>query len=534
MKQEIKSNLLPLALFLVAALGLVTWAISGQADIKAYGCDQFGYLRQAELFRHQGYVSGLDTRVRDPEAAELIGIAKEIFIAPADGREIVAPQCHHWDRDADAVILQYPPISGFFLSLLPEPWAGPGLYVALMAVIGACFMWPVIKAGRLSWCAAIAGAGFLAVIYRTLIHYGMIHSVSVPCSIALVAFMAVLSAKLLRSESGLRILVCVVLGLLAGLLAGTRIANGLIVLAVIFLALVMPGGVFNKVKAALAGGVGLLLGLAPLLVSNTINAGSPLHTTYNNIDASAPFFVPIMFYHHGRYYFMDAFSGPLLCTAFIAVIVRLVMLRWQRAPFSAYRLAIAAGLQLLAAFVFFMTHWVRIDYYQVPAACFALFLIFFDLVSQPAGAASPWPKRMGAAALAVLAVIDVARLAMLQPRTYEASAPPAMLKADARVWSDMVTGSIYYYLGKYAAKITFGDDCMQPAMLSAVTAKGHDQYLVVDTDAVKHTVELIAPLVKVEDAGTMRFDGNEYPVKLIPATATWSADTPKTCNKPPW
>ena len=61
-------SLTRLGLFLAALLFFVQWAIGPQKDIRAYGCDPFGYLRQAQIFRDKGFAGGFDTRILTPEA----------------------------------------------------------------------------------------------------------------------------------------------------------------------------------------------------------------------------------------------------------------------------------------------------------------------------------------------------------------------------------------------------------------------------------------------------------------------------------
>ena len=524
-----------LGLFLAVLVFIVGWAIAPQKDLRAYACDPFGYLRQAQLFRDKGLIGGLDTRLLIPEANDLIAISKQIYIPPADGAEIVAPQCHHQDKRTDAVMLQYPPLSGFLLSFFPEPVAPPMLYITLMLVIGGCFLIATVRSGRVGWPTLVAGGIIVYEVFRILRIYGMIDSVSVPCSVGLVAVMALLTPELHKQMGWKRLLVALVVGFLGGALIGFRIANVLILLGIAFIGLTMPASIVEKLKTAVAGGLGLAIGMLPVLAANTINAGGPLHTTYNTIDASAPFFIPIMFYHHGRYYLFDDHSAPLIWVGLFAPILRMVMLAVQRRPLRDYFMAIGAGLAMLATFCFFMTHWIRIDYYMVPGAMFSAMLVFFDMVSdggsEKAGRVRRWVSMV---AILLFAGLGVWRYSQVTPKHYEASAPPAMLDKDARVWADMTTGSILYYTGKYAAKLTFGDECMRVAMLKAVSEQGKPQYLVADTPAMHDTIALVMPLTKLEITGTFRFDGQPYPVYLLKPGAAWDAKAPTTCSNPPF
>jgi hypothetical protein len=445
----------------------------------------------------------------------------------------VAPQCHHWDKKTDAVMLQYPPLSGFLLSFFPEPIAPPMLYITLMLVIGGCFLIATLRSGRVGWAALVAGGIIVYEVFRILRIYGMLDSVSVPCSVGLVAVMALLTPELHRQIGWKRLLIALIVGFIGGALIGFRIANMLILLGIAFIGLTMPARIGEKLKTAMAGGVGLVVGMVPVLAANTINAGGPLHTTYNTIDASAPFFIPIMFYHHGRYYLFDDHSAPLIWVGLAAPILRIIMLAVQKRPLRDYFPAIGAGIAMLATFCFFMTHWIRIDYYMVPGAMFSVMLVFFDMVSdgvsEKTGRARRW---ITAAAILLFAALGVWRYSQVTPKHYEASAPPAMLDKDARVWADMTTGSILYYTGKYAAKLTFADDCMRIAMLRGVAANGNNQYLVSDTPDMQRTIALALTLTHMDITGVFRLDGAPYPVYLLKPDAVWSSKAPQTCPQP--
>jgi hypothetical protein len=86
----------------------------------ARGCDWFGYLRQARLFRENGPIGGLDTALRDDRTRYLVGVAKATGLDPDVWDYGVAPYCHHYKPRTDRVVLQYPPGTGFVHALWPE------------------------------------------------------------------------------------------------------------------------------------------------------------------------------------------------------------------------------------------------------------------------------------------------------------------------------------------------------------------------------------------------------------------------------
>src|SRR4029079_6000916 len=73
---------------------------------RATGCDAFGYLRQAALFRSEG-AKGIDTELMPDVSRPLVAIAKSTGLAPEEWSQAIAPHCHHYKPATDKVVLQY-------------------------------------------------------------------------------------------------------------------------------------------------------------------------------------------------------------------------------------------------------------------------------------------------------------------------------------------------------------------------------------------------------------------------------------------
>jgi hypothetical protein len=102
-----------------------------------FECDEFGYLRQARLFQERGFFGGLDTAIQDATTSYLVAKAKALTPPVPEWSQIVAPDCHHFKKATDRVILQYPPGTGLLLSFFSEGYQEHGAFNLACAVLVA-------------------------------------------------------------------------------------------------------------------------------------------------------------------------------------------------------------------------------------------------------------------------------------------------------------------------------------------------------------------------------------------------------------
>jgi hypothetical protein len=106
------------------------WSISGWIETRGV-YDDICYLRQAHLFERFG-VRGIDTNVVSDDDHYFVGGLKAIGFA--EWNDVKRFPCHTWIPDADKYVLQYPPGTGFILSLFPAEFQV--IYPALRINIG--------------------------------------------------------------------------------------------------------------------------------------------------------------------------------------------------------------------------------------------------------------------------------------------------------------------------------------------------------------------------------------------------------------
>ena len=111
-----------------------------------------------------------------------------------------------------------------------------------------------------------------------------------------------------------------------------------------------------------------LIGIAPTLLANAINAGSPFSTTYGGADVAPPELNSGVLWA----YFADLQFGLLV----IAGIWAALMLRLSDQN-GARQLALVIAGNLVVNLIFFMTHPVFTPYYTIPVAMLSLWTLLF-------------------------------------------------------------------------------------------------------------------------------------------------------------
>ncbi len=108
---------------LVAAVAMIVLALIGLRNEHATGmfvdgCDAFGYSRMAKVFRQARKTGGpTDFFIRDDQTRWLVARFKERGTPVNDWDEVVTAHAHHYFPGSDQVGPQYPPGTGWVLSM---------------------------------------------------------------------------------------------------------------------------------------------------------------------------------------------------------------------------------------------------------------------------------------------------------------------------------------------------------------------------------------------------------------------------------
>jgi hypothetical protein len=354
--------------FLILASNV--WSMSRWSEARGV-YDDICYLRQAHLFQKFG-VRGLDTDIAHNDDRYLQTKLKAIGFAA--WQDPAAAPCHTVMPAAKKAVIQYPPGTGFVLALFPEGFQVIPLYVVATGIVFGFALLAIFLARATSSIRLASGFGCLAI-------YLMINptkaSYSMAPTMVVCALVGWLTARLFvkapqRQSMPLRMLI----GFLIGFAVNFRLAN-LLLSAGYFLFFGFAFLRTRKLEAFLQGGlfaVAYLAGIAPTLIANAINAGSPFATTYGGdpTDLRPPTIDTSIIWA----YFTDMQCFLLvLASAWVVVIFRGAGTR---------SVALVTALNLAVNVPFFLTHPTFNAYYAMPIAMLSLWSLLFASLMRPA------------------------------------------------------------------------------------------------------------------------------------------------------
>jgi hypothetical protein len=358
--------------FLVLASNI--WTISRWNESRGV-YDDICYLRQAHLFQRFG-LDGLDTNIVRDGDHYLSSKLKEIGFAAWN--DPAAAPCHSLMPAAQKRVLQYPPGTGFVMAMFPAGFQLIPLYILASVFIFGFALLAISYARSRS-------AILLTTAFALLAIYLMINptkaSYSMAPTMVLCAVAGFFTAKLFVGETTRnRIMLSALVGLLVGLGVNFRLPNLFLAAGYcLFFAgsflLSRRGEKDEIVLQAVAFGTACILGMAPTLVANAINAGSPFATTYSSVDATPPEFSLTVI----RQYLRDMqFVLLVLASGWTALILRL------RRETGIRRTALVTAGNLALNLAFFVSHPLFTPYYTVPVAMLSLWSLLFGSLLQPA------------------------------------------------------------------------------------------------------------------------------------------------------
>lgn len=348
--------------FFVALVSNV-WSISGWTEIRGV-YDDICYLRQAHLFQRFG-PSGLNTDISRDDDHYLSSKLKEMGF-PTWSDPATAP-CHTLMPASQKRVMQYPLGTGFMLALFPSGFQVIPLYVLTSVVAFGFALAAIVYASTLFSLLLVAAFGDAAIylmINPTKASYSMAPTMMV-CALA-----GFLTAKLFVNEGRRRLLLAMLIGLLIGLAVNFRLPN--LFLSTGYFLFFFGAFLLSRNRETLLQGMlfgfAFLTGIAPTLLANAINAGSPFSTTYGGPDVAPPELnVGVLWA-----YFADLQFALLV----IAGVWTALMLWLSRQSGTRQTTLVIAG-NLVVNLIFFMTHPVFTPYYTIPVAMLSLWTLLF-------------------------------------------------------------------------------------------------------------------------------------------------------------
>lgn len=333
--------------------------------------DDVCYLRQAHLFQRFGLM-GFDTDISRDDDGYLAAKLKEIGFSST-----ALPPCHTPMPASGKLVIQYPPGTGLLLALFPRGHQVIPLFVSATVIICAFALLEIFLAASTQAILSAAALGLLAI-------YLMINpskaSYSMAPTMVACALSGLLTVRLFAGgRQRERMSLTLALGLVFGLSVNFRLPN-LFLSSGYFLFFLLAFLSNRKLEIALRGfgfGVALVIGMAPTLVANAINAGSPFATTYGGADVVPPqFSLGII-----KQYVTDM-QFVLLLLAAISIAYAFA----ARSESGVRRVALVTTANLAVNLAFFLSHPLFTPYYMVPITMLSLWSVSFALLTGPAEA----------------------------------------------------------------------------------------------------------------------------------------------------
>jgi hypothetical protein len=479
-----------LLLLLIASYAMATAFTSNLPFSYAVGCDAFGYVRQAELIREKGVVSGLDTELKAPEADFLKQTARQINTNPRIWSEMIAPHCHHYRLATDKIIMQYPPGTGLVLAALPQQKMLQAL--SLLMVLSILLFYVRVCLSVLT-VAQYALSTAVVLTLLAIVTKFQVASYSIPVSIVLITALVFFLTSNRSARPWLNNLSAAAVGLLSGLLIDVRIASALLLPAVgviFFFRAQLAPTIGAKLREHIIALTGFSIAIIPLLIANSVNVGSPFVTTYGEYDTSVQWRNLTLLISNLNYYFLGGhLAAPLAVMTLVLVLVLGVL---NRRAYASYLTLIIVFLVNVA---FFAIKPIAMDYYLVPLLSFCTLFSLAAISKSVPKAIVYFDERRKRFLLAVMTLLVLAfgayRLSIEPVADLTLTVPAELQHSDSIVYADTSGGTIYQYAGKYTSKIAFASVCMQAQLIHAVSRAGRQQYFVIDSPKMQAVISEI-------------------------------------------
>ncbi|WKA30202.1 hypothetical protein [Bradyrhizobium roseum] len=361
--------------FLVVLISNV-WTISGWNESRGV-YDDVCYLRQAHLFERFG-LRGINTDAVFDDDHYLKDKLKAIGFA--EWNDVKRIPCHTFIPAADKYVMQYPPGTGFALALFPSGFQVVPLYILTSVVaVGFAFI-ALVRASTFQLLMLVAAFGDAAI-------YLMINPTKASYSMAptmmLCAAAGFLTVKFFTAQPRHRMLLIALTGLLIGLAVNFRLPNLFLAAGYGF----YLAGAFLLARSrttflhGLSFGIAFLIGIAPTLIANAINAGSPFSTTYGGVDVAPPELNPAVLLSYLVDVQFTLLAISVLWTAWL----------WRADRDRGRPIALLVALNLAVNLIFFMTHPIFTPYYIIPIDMLSLWTLLFATLDLRGRAALPQP-----------------------------------------------------------------------------------------------------------------------------------------------
>ena len=348
------------SVMLLIVLALNLWTMRSWTE-RTGVYDDICYLRQAHLFQRFGF-GGFNTDLSRDDDQYFATLAREIGYP--DWADPARAFCH--PLVGGKRVIQYPPGTGFRLSLFPEGFQRVPLYAASNLAVVAFGLLALWSAHSRLWIG-VSGAVGVAALYFMVNPAKASFSIA-PTMVVCAAAGLLTNVLVYAPKASQRIVAAGLIGFLLGVAVSLRISN-LVLSAgyfLILLALTVWSRKRRDILRFVSFGAAYVVGLVPTLIANAINAGSVVATTYGPADTVPPDFS----FRIAREYIADMQGSLIFMAAAWAIFASFVNI--QRT------VALIVLVNLVVNLFFFLTHPISTPYYLMPLVMLSLWTLLFS------------------------------------------------------------------------------------------------------------------------------------------------------------
>jgi hypothetical protein len=272
------------------------------------------------------------------------------------------------------LVIQYPPGTGMLLALFPQGHQAVSLFVLATTIVFGFTLLGIFAARSI---LSVVSAGVLGCVAIYIMINPVKSSYSMAPTVATCALVGFLTAKLFGgTQRDSRLWLRLLLGFLLGLSVSFRLPNLFLSAGyfLFFLVAFLSSRKLVIAGRAIAFGVAYLVGLAPTLVANIINAGSPVATTYGAADVVPPGLSFSIIWQYA-----NDMQSVLLAPAAASI----VWLLATQDDSGVRRVVRITAANMIVNLGFFLSHPLFTPYYTIPIAMLSLWSLFFVELMRP-------------------------------------------------------------------------------------------------------------------------------------------------------
>jgi hypothetical protein len=361
-----------LAVLCLVMLALQLRSMSGWTEARDV-YDDICYLRQAHLFQRFG-LAGFDTDMSRDDDGYFRSKLKEIDFP--NWKDAAVWPCHNPMPATGKNVIQYPPGTGMVLAAFP---AGhqvvPMFWLSTIAVFGVALL--------AIFCAQTTATILSAGLFGCFAIYIMVNPIKASYSMAPTAVVCAVSGYLTARwlagpQYDSKIVPLVALGLLLGFAVDLRLSNLFLAAGYCFFLLFafLTSRHASRFLQGAAFGIALVVGMIPIIMSQQINTGNPLISTYTG----APDVQPLDFSLTA----IKGYLGDYLQVALLALAIAGTIRLWLTQDQGLKRVARLTALNLAINLAFFLTYPIATPYYTIPISLLSLWTMLFAQALQEA------------------------------------------------------------------------------------------------------------------------------------------------------